>query len=107
MLARDMSAIHRNAQFVVDVKSTGLFVTDPVLQKQVAKTTYWKTGHSYMKRRTHELGALAGVEKAGHFFFNKPVGRGYDDLLLLRVPISAKVLCGPAKTVLDLKSVLH
>src|ERR1700688_3934346 len=30
MLARDMSAIHKNAQFVVDVKSTGLFMTDPV-----------------------------------------------------------------------------
>ena len=72
MLARDMSAIHKDAQFVVDVKSTGLFVTDPVLQKQGAKTTYWKTGHSYMKRRTHELGALAGFEKSGHFFFNKP-----------------------------------
>jgi len=51
----------------VDVKSTGLFVTDPVLQKQGAKTTYWKTGHSYMKRRTNELGALAGFEKSGHF----------------------------------------
>ena len=79
MLARDMSAIHQNAQFVVDVKSTGLFVTDPVLQNQGAKVTYWKTGHSYMKRRTHELGALAGFEKAGHFFFNKPYGRGYAD----------------------------
>ncbi len=77
MLARDMSAIHKNAQFVVDVKSTGLFVTDPVLQKQGAHTTYWKTGHSYMKRRTHELKALAGFEKSGHFFFNAPVGRGY------------------------------
>src|SRR5450432_3832912 len=64
MLARDMSAITKNALFVVDVKSTGLFVTDPVLQKQGAKTTYWKTGHSYMKRRTHELGALAGFEKS-------------------------------------------
>ena len=38
MLARDMSAIHKDALFVVDVKSTGLFVTDPVLQKQGAKT---------------------------------------------------------------------
>src|SRR5436190_591397 len=70
MLARDMSALHKDAQFVVDVKSTGLFLTDPVLQKQGATTLYWKTGHSYMKRRTHELGALAGFEKSGHFFFN-------------------------------------
>ena len=34
MLARDMSALHKNATFVVDVKSTGLFLTDPVLQGQ-------------------------------------------------------------------------
>ena len=71
-------------QFVVDVKSTGLFVTDPVLKKQGAKTDYWKTGHSYMKRRTHELNALAGFEKSGHFFFNPPFGHGYDDGLCRR-----------------------
>ena len=87
MLARDMSAIHKDAQFVVDVKSTGLFVTDPVLQKQGAKATYWKTGHSYMKRRTHEVGALAGFEKSGHFFFNKPFGRGYDDGLVSAIAV--------------------
>jgi phosphomannomutase/phosphoglucomutase len=32
MLARDISSLHANAKFVVDVKSTGLFMTDPVLQ---------------------------------------------------------------------------
>ena len=72
MLARDMSANHKNAHFVADVKSTGLFMTDPVLIANGAKTDYWKTGHSYMKRRVNELGALAGFEKSGHFFFNKP-----------------------------------
>jgi phosphomannomutase/phosphoglucomutase len=33
MLARDMSTMHRNTTFVVDVKSTGLFLTDPVLRR--------------------------------------------------------------------------
>src|SRR5450631_2744182 len=70
MLARDMSSLHKGAKFVVDVKSTGLFATDPVLQKNGVVVDYWKTGHSYMKRRTHETGALAGFEKSGHFFFN-------------------------------------
>jgi phosphomannomutase/phosphoglucomutase len=87
MLARDMSAIYKDAQFVVDVKSTGLYVTDPVLIKQGAKVAYWKTGHSYMKRRTHELKALAGFEKSGHFFFNAPYGRGYDDGLVSAIAI--------------------
>jgi len=106
MLARDMSAITKNAQFVVDVKSTGLFMTDPVLQQQGAKTTYWKTGHSYMKRRTHELGALAGFEKSGHFFFNAPMGRGYDDGLISAIAICEMLDRAPGKSMADLKNAL-
>ena len=64
---------------MVDVKSTGLYLTDPVLKERGVKTDYWKTGHSYIKRRTAELKALAGFEKSGHFFFNPPIGHGYDD----------------------------
>jgi phosphomannomutase/phosphoglucomutase len=79
LIARDISSRQPGAQFVVDVKSTGLFLTDPVLIKNGAKTDYWKTGHSYIKRRAHDLKAQAGFEKSGHFFFNPPVGRGYDD----------------------------
>ena len=56
MLARDMAAQQKGATFVVDVKSTGLFATDPVLAKLGAKADYWKTGHSYMKRRVNEIG---------------------------------------------------
>src|ERR1700731_415474 len=87
MLARDMSSLHPGAKFVVDVKSTGLFATDPVLRDNGVVADYWKTGHSYMKRRTHETGALAGFEKSGHFFFNKPFGRGYDDGLVSAIAI--------------------
>jgi len=106
MLARDMSAIQKDAQFVVDVKSTGLFLTDPVLQKQGAKASYWKTGHSYMKRRTNELGALAGFEKSGHFFFNKPFGRGYDDGLVSAIAICEMLDRAPGKSMADLKNAL-
>jgi phosphomannomutase / phosphoglucomutase len=79
MLARDLSARHSGATFVVDVKSTGLYKTDPVLAENGATTVYWKTGHSHIKRKIAELKALAGFEKSGHFFFNAPLGRGYDD----------------------------
>ena len=68
MLARDISASNREAKFVVDVKSTGLFTTDPVLRKNGAHTTYWKTGHSYIKRYSHETGALVGFENRGITF---------------------------------------
>jgi phosphomannomutase/phosphoglucomutase len=87
MLARDLSKLHPNATFVVDVKSTGLFATDPVLQAHGAHADYWKTGHSYIKRRVAELGALAGFEKSGHFFFNGAAGRGYDDGLVTAIAV--------------------
>ncbi len=106
MLARDMSALHPNSTFVVDVKSTGLYATDPVLIKNGVKADYWKTGHSYMKRRTHELGALAGFEKSGHYFFNAPFGRGYDDGLVSALAILDMMDRNPGKTLSDLKNAL-
>jgi phosphomannomutase/phosphoglucomutase len=106
MLARDISAQQKNALFVADVKSTGLFATDPVLMKNGAKTDYWKTGHSYMKRRVNEIGAVAGFEKSGHFFFNKPMGRGYDDGLIFALAVCDMLDRSPGKTMADLKNAL-
>jgi phosphomannomutase/phosphoglucomutase len=106
MLARDMSTLHPGSTFVVDVKSTGLFATDPVLIKNGVKADYWKTGHSYMKRRTHEVGALAGFEKSGHYFFNKPFGRGYDDGLVSALAICDMLDRNPGKSMSDLKNAL-
>jgi len=106
MLARDLSALHKDATFVVDVKSTGLFATDEVLKANGAKTVYWKTGHSYIKRKTAELGALAGFEKSGHFFFNPPIGRGYDDGIVSAAAILAMLDRNPGKKLSDLKKAL-
>jgi phosphomannomutase/phosphoglucomutase len=106
MLARDLSALHKDATFVVDVKSTGLFATDEVLKANGAKTVYWKTGHSYIKRKTAELGALAGFEKSGHFFMNPPLGRGYDDGLVAAAAILAMLDRNPGKKLSDLKRAL-
>ena len=79
LIARNISNKHQNSKFVVDVKSTGLFEKDEILIKNNCKTIYWKTGHSYIKRKVNEDNAIAGFEKSGHFFFNKPLGYGFDD----------------------------
>jgi phosphomannomutase / phosphoglucomutase len=106
MLARDISARHPNARFVADVKSTGLFMTDPVLAANGAKTTYWKTGHSYMKRYSHETKALVGFEKSGHFFFNPPLGRGYDDGIVAALAVCDMLDRNPTKTLAGLRAEL-
>ena len=79
LIARNLSENYKNSKFVVDVKSTGLFKNDKILIKNNCKTIYWKTGHSHIKRKVNSEKALAGFEKSGHFFFNNPLGYGYDD----------------------------
>ena len=79
LIARNLSKDHKNSKFVVDVKSTGLYSKDDVLKENNCKTIYWKTGHSHIKRKVNLDKALAGFEKSGHFFFNEPLGYGYDD----------------------------
>ena len=79
LIARNLSSNHKNSKFVVDVKSTGLYSTDEILKSNSCETIYWKTGHSHIKRKVNQEQALAGFEKSGHFFFNQPLGYGYDD----------------------------
>ena len=79
LIARNLSVSFNNSKFIVDVKSTGLYTNDKILNENKCKTIYWKTGHSHIKRKVYNEKALAGFEKSGHFFFNKPLGYGYDD----------------------------
>jgi phosphomannomutase/phosphoglucomutase len=102
LLARDLSAHVPNAKFVVDVKSTGIYEVDPVLKARGVVTDYWKTGHSYIKRRTAELSAVAGFEKSGHYFFNPPVGRGYDDSIVAAIAVLEMLDRAGSKTISQL-----
>jgi len=79
LIARDLSTKYKNSKFIVDVKSTGLYLKDSILLENNCETIYWKTGHSHIKRKVNTEKALAGFEKSGHFFFNNPLGYGYDD----------------------------
>jgi phosphomannomutase/phosphoglucomutase len=103
LLARDISSKHENSQFVVDMKSTGLFLTDPVLQKLGANTDYFKSGHSYIKQRIADLGAIAGFEKSGHMFFNSPIGRGYDDGIVAAIAVCDMLDRNQDMTMADLR----
>jgi phosphomannomutase/phosphoglucomutase len=77
-----------------------------VLKAAGASTVYWKTGHSYIKRKTAEVGALAGFEKSGHLFFNPPLGRGYDDGLIAAAAILSMLDRHPDQKLSDLKKSL-
>ena len=106
IMARDLAKLHPGSTFVADVKSTGLFASDPELIRHGIKADYWKTGHSHMKRRVKELGALAGFEKSGHYFLAEPIGRGYDCGMRVAVEICKLMDRNPDKSMSDLRRAL-
>lgn len=106
ILARDLAPRHPGATVVADVKSTGLFAVDPVLRAHDIRADYWKTGHSHMKRRVKEIGALAGFEKSGHYFLAPPLGRGYDDGLRVAVEICRLMDRNPGSSLAELARAL-
>jgi len=106
ILARDWAKTHPGATFVADVKSTGLFASDPELLKYGIKADYWKTGHSHMKRRVRDTGALAGFEKSGHYFLAGDIGRGYDCGMRVAVEICKLMDRNPDVSMSDLKDAL-
>ena len=106
IMARDLSAIYPNSTFVADVKSTGLYASDPVLQANGVTADYWKTGHSHMKRRVKQLGALAGFEKSGHYFLAEPIGRGYDCGMRVAVEVCKLMDRNPDMKMSDLRRAL-
>ncbi len=106
IMARDLAKLFPGATFVADVKSTGLFASDPELKKHGIKADYWKTGHSHMKRRVKEIGALAGFEKSGHYFLAEPIGRGYDCGMRVAVEICKLMDRNPTMSMSDLRRAL-
>ena len=59
-----------------------------------------------MKRRVHELGALAGFEKSGHYFLSGDVGRGYDCGMRVAVEMCKLLDRNPDKSMADLRRAL-
>ena len=79
LVARWIADSHPGRKVVIDVKSTGLYQDDTKLAQTGTEIVICKTGHSYIKAKVAETDAIAGFEKSGHWFFNAPYGRGYDD----------------------------
>ena len=102
LLARNLSNDFQASKFVVDVKSTGLFSDDEILKSNSAHVEFWKTGHSYIKQKTSEISALAGFERSGHYFFNQPIGRGYDDACLSAIEVCKLLDKNPKTSISDL-----
>ena len=87
LIARNISKKNKGQKFIIDVKSTCLYSTDEVLKENNCEVLFWKTGHSHIKRKVKQAKAIAGFEKSGHFFFNQPIGLGFDDGIMSAIQV--------------------
>jgi phosphomannomutase / phosphoglucomutase len=76
LFAADVLSRNPGAEIIFDVKCTrNLF---PWIAERGGKATLWKTGHSLIKAKMRETGALLAGEMSGHMFF-KERWYGFDD----------------------------
>lgn len=80
ILARDMLTRHPNAKIVYDVKASQML--DDVIREAGGVPIMWKSGHSLMKLKMYEEGALLGGEVSGHIFIGEDY-YGFDDAPLV------------------------
>ncbi|MGE0385289.1 MAG: phosphomannomutase/phosphoglucomutase [Gammaproteobacteria bacterium] len=78
LFARDMLSRNPGAQVIYDVKCSRLL--GEVIAQAGGKPIMWRTGHSVLKTKMRETGALLAGEMSGHIFF-KERWYGFDDAL--------------------------
>ncbi|MEK9134381.1 MAG: phosphomannomutase/phosphoglucomutase [Pseudomonadota bacterium] len=76
LYARDVLSRHPGGEIIYDVKCSRTLDTE--IRKAGGKATMWKTGHSFIKAKLRESGALLAGEMSGHIFF-KERWYGFDD----------------------------
>jgi phosphomannomutase/phosphoglucomutase len=78
IFARDILREHKGAYFVSEVKCSKNLFDD--IEKHGGKPIMWKAGHSLIKQKMKEAGALMGGEMSGHIFFADKFF-GFDDAI--------------------------
>ncbi|HKQ24582.1 MAG TPA: phosphomannomutase/phosphoglucomutase [Burkholderiales bacterium] len=76
LFAADVLKRNPGAEILFDVKCTRNLA--PWIRKHGGRATMWKTGHSLIKAKMKETGALLAGEMSGHIFF-KERWYGFDD----------------------------
>ncbi len=98
LLARDLLQRHPNTPVVFDVKSSQ--VLPEIIKANGGQPVMWKSGHSLMKQKMHEVGALIGGEVSGHMFIGEDY-YGFDDAPLVALKV-LEVMSKTDKTLSEL-----
>lgn len=78
LYAKDVLSRNPGAEIIYDIKCTAHLAGQ--ITAAGGKATMWKTGHSFIKAKLKESGALLAGEMSGHIFF-KERWYGFDDAL--------------------------
>lgn len=78
LYARDILAAHPGSTFISEVKASQSLYDDIV--RRGGRAVMWKTGHSLIKAKMKEEGAVLAGEMSGHMFFADRYF-GYDDAI--------------------------
>ncbi len=76
LFAKDVVSRNPGADIIFDVKCTRRLT--PLISGYGGRPVMWKTGHSLIKKKMKETGALLAGEMSGHIFF-KERWYGFDD----------------------------
>ena len=76
LFAQDVLAANPGAEIIFDVKCSRLLPR--LIEAAGGRATMWKTGHSFIKSKLRQTGAVLAGEMSGHIFFNDRWG-GFDD----------------------------
>jgi len=98
LLARDLLSRDRGASIVFDVKSSKALADE--ISKDGGVPVMWKTGHSLMKRKMHEIHSPLGGEVSGHIFIGENY-YGFDDAPLVALK-TLEIISRQNKSVADL-----
>ncbi len=78
LYTRELAKVHPKATVIVDIKTSNRVLKE--IEKANAIPLMWKSGHSLIKAKMKETGALLAGEMSGHIFFADEY-YGYDDAL--------------------------
>lgn len=98
LLARDLLSRHPGAKIVYDVKASQVLPDE--IRKYGGEPVMWKTGHSLMKLKMHEIGSPLGGEVSGHLFTGENY-YGFDDAPLIALK-TLEIVANSGKSISEL-----
>ncbi len=99
VLSKQLLEKKPHATIVYDVKCSKTL--EQVIVANNGNAVMWKTGHSYIKSKMHEINAELGGERSGHIFMGGDDYYGFDDAVFVAAKL-VEYLSNQTKTISEI-----